>query len=200
MKENNLLLTIAVVGAIVLGLIWVKKDHQASVPGVVVPGQSQQPQQSPGQQQQGWPVSLKQAKESGKQLFVYFGRTDCAPCQRMKNEVLPSPGVQQALSKYIVCVFDATQESALATKFGVNMVPTMLVVDGNEQVVKKTTGYMAADQFTNWLAGSATPSSQDSPPGNSRPSQPQPQRKNNPRMPPGGRPGQRPVGPGCGPG
>jgi len=195
MSERNWLWAAVIIGGIILGLVWNKKDNLAS-PGGWVPGQQQQQlQQHPAN---SWEAKLKEAKETGKQLFVYFGRSDCQPCQRMKSEVLPNAGVQQALGKYIVCVYDVNQESALAKKFGVNVVPTMLIVDGNERVVKQTTGYMAVDQFTQWLAGPATPPSQVDPPRNNPPSQPQPPRKLFPRHP--GSPGQGPVGPGCGPG
>lgn len=193
MDERGWLWTAVIMGGIVLGVIWAKQDQtkNAVLPGWVPgqqlpPGAVMPPGQQPATQYEMW---LRQSKESGKQMVVYFGRADCPPCQRMKSEVFPNAGVQSALSKYIFCVVDVNQEPALTQKYGVTVLPTYFIVDSNEKVLKQATGYMAAGQFTQWLGGQVAPPSQADPPRNQQPQQP-PRRRIGPQAQP------NPQGPG----
>jgi thioredoxin-related protein len=59
--------------------------------------------------------------------------------------------VAAALAGFVPVKIDFLKETELDQKYGVEAIPTMIVVDGNGKVVKATTGGIDADEFLEWL-------------------------------------------------
>lgn len=213
MTERNWLWAAIIVGGVILGSLWFKKDKGVVAPGKsseggwvpskqpVPPPQQQQQQQQPplqtpppGQppaQPQQPPMSvydglLRNAKDQNKQMVLFFTAKNCKYCEMMKKDVLPNVGVQQALNRYIYHVVDLDLEPSFGQKFNIKLLPTIMVIDGDEQIQKQTTGYMSADVLINWLGGRSTPPSPNGPIPRQQPQQQPQMRPQQPNCPPGG--------------
>ena len=98
--------------------------------------------------------SLKIAKESNKKVFLLFYGEFCGPCNSIKEELM-KPEVLQVLDEYVVCYVDLVKEKDLRKKYGVKSVPTFFIIDQNEKIIKKESGYKDAKYMMNWLTRSA---------------------------------------------
>lgn len=194
MTKKNWLWAAIIVGGVILGSLWYKKDKGVVAPaknneGGWVPSKQQAPpgtppvEPAPGQPPKQpappkQPMSvyeglLRNAKEQNKQMVLFFTSKDCKYCEQMKRDVLPNVGVQQALNRYIYHVVDLDLEPSFGQKFNIRALPTIMIIDGNEQIQKQTVGYMSADVLINWLGGRSTPPSPNGPIPK-QPLQPQP--------------------------
>lgn len=94
------------------------------------------------------------AVTAGKPLFVDVSATWCGPCQDMAQTTWKDPEVAKALDGYVSVAVDSDAQSAIADKFGVSAVPTLIVVDPNTgKIVKRAEGEMDSQSFTEWLTG-----------------------------------------------
>jgi thiol-disulfide isomerase/thioredoxin len=94
------------------------------------------------------------AKTTGKKVLVHFTGSDWCPyCQKLEEEVISTSDFAQfAAANYIFVTLDfphnipQTDEvkranSAVAAKYGINGYPTLLVIDGDEKVLGRMSGY-----------------------------------------------------------
>ena len=80
---------------------------------------------------EGWSedynAALVQAKETDRQLLLYFHTDFCAPCSAMERSVLGQPEVVAALKGFIPVRLDAARRADLANSFGVYGPPSFVV-------------------------------------------------------------------------
>lgn len=100
---------------------------------------------------------LQNAKEQNKQVVLFFTAKRCVYCQKMKDEVLPTNNVQQALKQTLFYVVDVDVEPTIGPKFNVSELPTMIIIDGNERIFKKHIGYMTSEMLINWVVQPTQP-------------------------------------------
>lgn len=95
--------------------------------------------------------ALKKAKENNSKIFLYFGATWCGPCQQMKSKTFPNNAVKKALESYVVCILDVDSERKLASKYKLIGVPSYYIIDKDENVEKKDSGFKSPAEFSRWL-------------------------------------------------
>ena len=80
-----------------------------------------------------WQDEIPQASQ--KRTLVYFGADWCPPCKVMKRDVWPADEVEAAVDQHYDAVYvDADERQDLMIRFGVQYLPTVLVLDVGEVV------------------------------------------------------------------
>jgi len=80
--------------------------------------------------------------------ILYFSTRTSQPCIQFK------PIVQAVCSQLALPVqfIDATESAELAQRFGINSVPTIVVLDAADNVLKRHTGAIPKPQFQTMVA------------------------------------------------
>jgi thioredoxin-related protein len=72
----------------------------------------------------------------------------------MKNTTFKDKDVEKYLAKnFVVLKIDVDDKKFknIKEKFKVKALPSFLIIDKNEDTVKKSSGYMGSKEFLNWL-------------------------------------------------
>jgi len=92
------------------------------------------------------------ARSAGKPALLYFTAEWCEPCQKMKHTVFADADVDRALrASYRTVKVDMDRNPDVAQEFGVDAMPTFIVVSADGQPVKQASGLMDAKEFLEWL-------------------------------------------------
>lgn len=98
--------------------------------------------------------ALAESKKSGKPVLLDFSASWCPPCQVMKHEVWPNSNVIEAANQNVVPVLvdiDLPENRAIAEKYRVQSIPTLIVVDGQGEVLRQA-GYMTVTEALDFLS------------------------------------------------
>ena len=100
---------------------------------------------------EGWSTDFEAARQeaalTNRPLLVAFSMYQCGPCAAMDTTVLPSESVQAALKDFVPVYLDVDKNMDIARTFGVFSTPTYTVVDGQGQVMARSSGYQSAEEF-----------------------------------------------------
>lgn len=105
-------------------------------------------------------AALRLAREEGRPLLVDFWADWCVACKELDKFVWSDPRVQGAASRFVALKLDGTDDSpafqALAAKYGVLGLPTVLFVDdrGRESPAR-VVGAVTADEMLKYLEATA---------------------------------------------
>ncbi len=93
----------------------------------------------------------KEAKKSGKLIFIDAYTDWCGPCKRMAATSFKDPKVGELFNKNFVNLKVEMEKDAdgpeLARKYRVVAYPTLLIVDGNGKLIKQSVGMKSSDQL-----------------------------------------------------
>jgi thiol-disulfide isomerase/thioredoxin len=106
-----------------------------------------------------YPTASAKAKASGKLIMIDFYTGWCGWCKKLDAETYPDPAVVKESAKFIPIKLDAEKDPEgvrLAKKFKVNGYPTILFVDGDENLAYKVVGYEPAKDFAASMDKAAT--------------------------------------------
>ncbi len=97
--------------------------------------------------------ALAEARRSGRPVLVDFAADWCPPCITMKHDVWPRPEVAAAVRDgYVPLVIDVDLQPAIASRYEVAGIPTILVIDEDGSVLRRTT-YRNAAGMVRFLEG-----------------------------------------------
>ncbi len=99
-----------------------------------------------------WEQSLDAAKQLAAQtnrlVLIHFGAPWCAPCQALQRDVFSKPGFGEALKASFVAVkLNADHFPATARQYGVETLPTDVVITPQGQLIYKLNSPPTADQY-----------------------------------------------------
>src|SRR5262245_49130184 len=98
-------------------------------------------------------ASVREAAASGTPVLPTVNARWCGPCHKMLRQSFPDPAVSARVNTgFIPLLVDADEQPALIQKLNINAFPTMLVLDANQRVVERVTGFQSAAQLNARLA------------------------------------------------
>jgi thioredoxin-like negative regulator of GroEL len=83
-------------------------------------------------------------------MLVYFTASWCGPCKLLTRITLTDPVVLRSLSNVDHVAMDIDEHPDLASKFGIQAVPTLILLSAGQEV-DRTTGFRPVDGFLEWL-------------------------------------------------
>jgi thioredoxin-related protein len=98
--------------------------------------------------------ALDLSKSTNTKIFVYFGADWCGYCVKMKNTTFKDKDVEKHLAKnFVVLKIDVDDKKFkdIKEKFKIKTLPSFLIIDKNENAIKRSSGYIGSKEFLNWL-------------------------------------------------
>ena len=89
----------------------------------------------------------READEPAKPMVLYFGASWCAPCQKMKAVTLELLKEKETAIGYQWVKFDVDDSPEVASRYRVVSVPTVVVLDNQENPVGAKGGFMTAEKL-----------------------------------------------------
>ncbi len=98
-----------------------------------------------------WEKALKQAKSSGKLIFIDVYTSWCGPCKQMAKNTFTNDQVGELFNaKFINMKLDAELEAdgiKVAQDYKVTAYPTLLFINGDGKLVKRVVGYQTPEKL-----------------------------------------------------
>lgn len=95
------------------------------------------------------PIKKSLGDKKMNTLLVFFA-TWCQPCKSMHKN-LQDPKAVEALKNYNVIEVDTDKNKELTQKYGVDALPTLVIVSPANKVVKKKAGLQSPSELQGWL-------------------------------------------------
>lgn len=95
----------------------------------------------------------KIAKKENKSMILVFGANWCVWCQKFEHDTLTSSRSISAVESHdtIIVKINVDKNQSTAGKYGVKSIPCTILVDKNENEIKRKVGYMNVRDFISWL-------------------------------------------------
>lgn len=97
-----------------------------------------------------WTKALAEAKKQNKLIFLDAYASWCGPCKLLKKKTFPAKSAGDFFNKNFINVaidMEAGDGPTLGKKYGVNAYPTLIITDGNGNIVTYTQGYISPKQL-----------------------------------------------------
>jgi thiol:disulfide interchange protein len=97
-----------------------------------------------------WDTALSRAKKENKVVVVDFYADWCVWCRRLDSTTYRDPAVVRFLAEKTVPLklnVEGSPGRALANKYGVDGLPTIVILGADGREVGRIPGYMPADRF-----------------------------------------------------
>lgn len=90
-------------------------------------------------------------------LVLLFGKaTWCPWCRRMKSDTFTDSTVINLINKhYIPVSIDIDDDSSIASRYQMSVVPVVIILDGDYKIIDSKTGYMGASSMASFLRRNA---------------------------------------------
>jgi len=92
--------------------------------------------------------AVEAAKKEDKVVFIDFYATWCGPCKKLDAETFKDAKVQKFFKDKMVPIkIDVDKEKAMAAKFNIRAMPTMVMVGADGKEIGRLVGFRPAERF-----------------------------------------------------
>lgn len=95
------------------------------------------------------PINNPELFKTGKKLY-YFHNSNVIKCQNLEK-MFNSTSVKEALLPYKMEWIPSKTDEPLLTKFAVFMVPTLIITDNNDKILKRTSNIITEEELIKFL-------------------------------------------------
>ncbi|HVA76813.1 MAG TPA: thioredoxin family protein, partial [Candidatus Binataceae bacterium] len=96
-------------------------------------------------------TTLQSAASERRPVLIDFSADWCIPCREMEHSTFVNPAVVKEAQRFVLMRADLTKSDQandrLRGKFGVEGVPTMLIIDSAGQIKVRKSGYIGPDEM-----------------------------------------------------
>ncbi len=96
--------------------------------------------------------ALQQAKKEGKLVVIDFFATWCVPCKMMERTTFVDKRVQRQMMKFVPVKIDVDRQRKFAVRYGIQGMPTTMIVGSDGKPITSVIGYLDADHFLEFLS------------------------------------------------
>ena len=100
--------------------------------------------------EEDWSKALTEAKTQKKWIFLDAYASWCGPCKLLKRETFPDKAAGGFFNKNFINVavnMEKGDGPTLLEKYGVNAFPTLIIADGDGNMVTYTKGFMSPQEL-----------------------------------------------------
>lgn len=96
---------------------------------------------------------MGKAKSEGSRVVLVFGAGWCVWCQKLEFDTLTALKVKSKMDemKFLKHKVDIEKNRDIALRYNVKSIPVLILVDGDEKVVRRHDGYMNVKDTVSWL-------------------------------------------------
>ena len=91
--------------------------------------------------------AVRLAEDKGRPIMIDFHADWCGWCKRLDEDTYVDPGVLSKSSGFIGLKVDTDVDGAIASRFGIRGLPTILFIDHKGAEIHRVVGYRRAQQF-----------------------------------------------------
>ena len=103
--------------------------------------------------------ALATAQQTRRPVLVHFTAGWCPPCQMMERTTFKDEAVLKTLDQFPHAKLDLDTKPELAKRFSVSGIPAFIMLNPDGDEVARSTGYMDARRFGEWLVSGMLASS-----------------------------------------
>jgi thioredoxin-like negative regulator of GroEL len=102
-------------------------------------------------------LALSEAQKNKKLLLIDFSARWCPGCVRLEVETFPTEGFKKLTSDFVKVKVDVDrfENSVLAEKFNVKGIPSLVVVNGNQEEIGRVVDYQPPNVMTQFFSSVA---------------------------------------------
>lgn len=93
----------------------------------------------------------KMAIATNKLILIDFWADWCMPCKRMDSDTWSKPEIQELMNNYIPLKIDIDRDRKMSNKYSVNIIPYVIIVDSNGEIIYNEKGYKDKDKMLDVL-------------------------------------------------
>ncbi|MDX1563869.1 MAG: thioredoxin family protein, partial [Phycisphaeraceae bacterium] len=95
--------------------------------------------------------AIDAAEQEGALVLVVFGADWCAPCVRLKKQVLTNPDFEQKVGRLVLVHIDVDREPKTAGDYGVRAIPDLVLMTAEKKIVSRHRGFIETEPLLDWI-------------------------------------------------
>lgn len=91
-------------------------------------------------------AALALAAETGKPVFVDMYADWCGPCRMLAEDYFPREDYREVLSRAVTVKINTDNNQELASRYGIQSIPTLILLDSQGNELDRITGVMGSPE------------------------------------------------------